>query len=247
MNAANLVLAVPSKGRLKDEAERLFATAGLTFLQTGHERGYRGELQGFDGVEVAFVSAAEIARLLQSGEAHLGITGEDLIRETIAETEKHVTLLAPLGFGHADVVVAVPDFWIDVATMADLEEAAVLYRRRHRSRMRVATKYMNLTRQFFAGHRFGRPDRAADAVTLYRIVESLGATEGAPGAGTAELIVDITSTGSTLKANGLKVLSDGVILRSQANLVASRTATWTASQKTVGDGLMNRLNLPARP
>lgn len=246
MSIANLVLAVPSKGRLKDETERLFASGGLTFSRIGHERGYRGEIRGLDGIEIAFVSASEIARLLQSGEAHLGITGEDLVREMIPETEKHVSLLAPLGFGHADVVVAVPDFWIDVTAMADLEEAAVLYRRRHRARMRVATKYMNLTRQFFAGHRFGRPDRAADAVTLYRIVESLGATEGAPGAGAAELIVDITSTGSTLKANGLKVLSDGVILRSQANLVASETAQWTAPQQATRDMLIERLNLRAK-
>ena len=127
-----------------------------------------------------------------------------------------------------------PDFWIDVTTMADLEEAAVHYRRRHGARMRVATKYTSLTRRFFAGERFGqgrRPgERAAEAVTMYRIVESHGATEGAPAAGTAELIVDITSTGSTLKANGLRILDDGVILKSEANLIASRAAPWSPAQ-----------------
>src|SRR6185436_1443864 len=128
-----------------------------------------------------------------------------------------VALLEPCGFGRADVVVAVPAAWIDVERMADLEEMAMSFRRVHGRRVRVATKYMNLTRHFFA-HK---------GVTGYRIVESLGATEGAPAAGLAELIVDITTTGATLRANGLKVLDDGVILKSQANLVSSNAAHWT--------------------
>lgn len=240
-----LVLAVPSKGRLMEETQRLFERGGLTFVKTGHERGYRGEVKELPGVEIAFVSAGEIARLLKNGEAHLGVTGEDLIRETIPEADDRVELLAKLGFGHADVVVAVPDFWIDVMTMADLEEAAVIYRRRHGRRMRVATKYMTLTRRFFSGHRFGKDDREADAVTLYRIVESLGATEGAPGASSAELIVDITSTGSTLKANGLKILADGVILRSEANLVASKAAAWTSGSLAARATILSRLGIRA--
>ncbi len=248
--SSNLVLAVPSKGRLMEATQRLFAQFGLSFGKAGHERGYRGELIGMPGVEIAFVSAGEIARAMKTGDAHLGITGEDLIRETISDTPQKVDFLGGLGFGRADVVVAVPEFWIDVATMADLEEAAILFRRRHGSRIRVATKYRNLTRRFFAGQRgregtadpAGRP--LADAVTLYRIVESHGATEGAPGAGSAELIVDITSTGSTLKANGLKVLTDGVILKSEANLVASRAADWTKPLLAVRSELLARLALP---
>ena len=125
--------------------------------------------------------------------------------------------LRPLGFGRADVVVAVPDCWLDVRRMADLEEMSLAYRRVHGHRVRVATKYMNLTRRFFS----------QKGVTGYRIVESLGATEGTPAAGLAELIVDITTTGATLKANGLRVLDDGLILNSQANLIASKAAPWT--------------------
>ena len=133
------------------------------------------------------------------------------MRESIPDADTKCELLAPLGFGHANVVVAVPQAWIDVKTMADLEDVAVAFRAKRGERMRVATKYVNLTRRFFAGNH----------VTDYRIVESLGATEGAPAAGGAELIVDITTTGSTLAANALKVLDDGVILRSEANFVAS--------------------------
>ena len=236
-----LILAVPSKGRLMEETAQLFARGGLKLARTGNERGYRGELQGLPGVEVAFVSASEIADLLRKGEIHLGVTGEDLVRDLIPEAETEVEFLQRLGFGHADVVVAVPDFWIDVSTMSDLEEAALLYRRRHGTRMRVATKYRTLTRMFFSGHRYGDEPRSVDTVSMYRIVESLGATEGAPAAGLAELIVDITSTGSTLKANSLRVLDDGVILKSEANLVMSRRATWTEATQALKDAVLGSL------
>ena len=236
-----LVLAVPSKGRLMDDTAALFAKGGLTLRRTGNERGYRGELAGLAGVEVAFVSASEIADLLRRGEVHLGVTGEDLIRDLIPDADEEVELLKPLGFGHADVVVAIPEFWIDVSTMSDLEEAALLYRRRHGTRMRVATKYRTLTRMFFAGHRYGREGQSVDAVTMYRIVESLGATEGAPGAGLAELIVDITSTGSTLRANGLRILDDGVILKSQANLVMSRRAAWSEKTEALREAVLESI------
>ena len=236
-----LVLAVPSKGRLMDETIALFSRGGLTLSRTSDARGYRGRIDELPGVEVQFVSASEIARALRTGEAHLGVTGEDLVRETIPRADEAVDLLMKLGFGHADVVVAVPEFWIDVTTIADLEEAAVHYRRQHGRRMRVATKYTNMTRRYFAGQRWGDPARVPDIVTLYRIVESLGATEGAPVAGVAELIVDITSTGSTLKANGLKVLDDGVMLRSQANLVASKGAAWSPEQRRLRDAIIARL------
>ena len=150
-----------------------------------------------------FVSSSEIAQFLKTGSAHLGITGEDLIRETIADADQRVDFLKPCGFGRADVVVAVPACWLDVRRLSDLEEMALAYRRTHGRQVRVATKYMNMTRRFFTRH----------GVTGYRIVESLGATEGAPAAGLAELIVDITTTGATLRANGLKVLDDGIILQ----------------------------------
>ena len=227
-----LVLAVPSKGRLMDQTATLFAGAGMTLRKVGSERGYRGEIVGLEGVEVTYVSASEIAALLAAGRAHIGITGEDLIREQIADAEERVTLLAPLGFGRADVVVAVPAAWIDVRRMADLESASIVFQRVHGRRLRVATKYMNLTRRFFA----------ARGVTGYRIVESLGATEGTPAAGAAELIVDITTTGTTLKANGLKVLEDGVILKSQAHLVASNAAPLSPAARSLQQALVTALS-----
>jgi ATP phosphoribosyltransferase len=230
--AAKLTIAVPSKGRLKDQAAELFERARLPLRKTGHERGYRGTLAGVDGAEVIYVSAAEIVHQLKSGRVHLGVTGEDLIRETLADVDGTVEFLVPLGFGRADVVVAVPDCWIDVERMADLEDVAAQFARQHGRRLRVATKYMTLTRRFFAAH----------GVTGYRIVESVGATEATPAAGTSELIVDITTTGTTLRANHLKVLADGLILKSQAHLFASREAKWSAASAKLRDAIVTRLS-----
>lgn len=207
-----LILAVPSKGRLMEQALKLFSDAGLNVVKTGHERGYRGRIRELDGVEVAFLSASEIAANLREGEVHLGITGEDLLREQMPDMDTRVRIVKRLGFGHADVVVAVPEAWLDVRNMADLDEVALAYHTRHGRRLRVATKYVNLTRKFFASH----------GLAGYRIVESLGATEGAPAAGSAEAIVDITSTGSTLRANYLKILDNGLILASEAVLAETR-------------------------
>jgi ATP phosphoribosyltransferase len=226
-----LILAVPSKGRLQENSAKFFARAGLTIAQGRGARDYRGALNELPGVEVAFLSAAEIVQQLAAGTVHLGVTGEDLIRETVPDAERKIELLAPLGFGNANVVVAVPQAWIDVRTMADLEDVAAAFHARRGSRMRVATKYINLTRAFFS----------ANGVTDYRIVESLGATEGAPASGGAELIVDITTTGATLRANALKILDDGVMLRSEANLVAAVGAEWSEAIKASARSILARI------
>ena len=205
-----LLLALPSKGRLMEDAEALFGQAGLSI---GRERrGYRGQVPTLPGLDIVFLSAGEIAQSLKDGAIDLGVTGEDLLRDAMPESETAVEIVLRLGFGGADVVIAVPQCWLDVATMVDLDEVSVAFHARHGRRLRIATKYLNLTRRWFA----------EKGVTGYRIVESPGATEGAPAAGTAEAIVDITTSGQTLRANQLKVLDDGVILRSQAVLAARR-------------------------
>jgi ATP phosphoribosyltransferase len=229
--SAPLIVGVPSKGRLQENANAFFTGAGLSVRQAGGGRSYAGTVPGVSGVEIAYLSAAEIARDLVAGRIHLGVTGEDLLRETLAEGAETVELLSPLGFGHANVVVAVPQSWIDVSTMADLDDVAAAFYASRRQRMRVATKYVNLTRSFFARH----------GVADYRIVESLGATEGAPGAGSAELIVDIATTGATLAANALKVLDDGVMLRSEANLAAALSADWTKPVRRVLSEVLGRI------
>ena len=234
--SAPLVLAVPAKGRLQENAEAFFARSGLQLVKPRGARDYRGAVAGLDGVEVAYLSASEITTQLAQGAVHMGVTGEDLIREQIADADARVVLIEGLGFGYANVVVAVPQAWIDVRTMADLDDVATAFRHHHDRRMRVATKYINLTRDFFARH----------GVIDYRIVESSGATEGAPAAGTAEMIVDITTTGTTLAANALKIVDDGVILRSQANLVAARTAPWTPEQRELARVILDRITAQQR-
>ena len=218
-----VTLALPSKGRLREQALEVLAQSGLPVDLPSDERRYRATLGTRDDVEVAFLSASEIAGELAQGNIDLGVTGEDLVRECHPDWDARMEVAARLGFGHADVVVAVPEAWLDVDTMADLDDVAADFRQRHGRRLRIATKYWRLTQQFFS---------QKHGIQVYRIVESLGATERAPAAGLADVVVDITSTGSTLRANHLKMLSDGVILRSQACLVASRRSR-SATEATV--------------
>jgi len=209
-------IAIPSKGRLKDKSEEWLLSSGFKLSQKGGGRGYTAELSGLPEANVMLLSAREIAEELIRGNLHIGVTGQDLVHDLSSDVTRDVHVIKPLGFGGADVIVAVPAAWLDVDTMADLEAAGALFRERHGRRMRVATKYLRLTRRFFADKSVGE----------YRLIESAGATEAAPAAGSAEVIVDITSTGATLKANGLKILSDGVILKSQAALIGSKQAVW---------------------
>ncbi|WP_274630006.1 ATP phosphoribosyltransferase [Arvimicrobium flavum] len=219
-----ITLALPSKGRLKDQATEVFANAGLVVVQAGDERSYRARVDGRDDIEIKLLSASEIATELGAGNLDLGVTGEDLIREKLADCDAKVAVSARLPFGFADVVVAVPDCWWDVETMADLDDVAADFRQRHGRRLRIATKYWRLTQQFFSH---------AHGIQVYRIVESLGATEGAPAAGSADIIVDITTSGSTLKSNHLKVLTDGVILKSQACMVTSLKGRGEDEQRAI--------------
>jgi ATP phosphoribosyltransferase len=215
-----LLIGLPSKGRLKEQAEAWLADCGLGLEVQGGERGYRASVAGAPGVEAPLLASSEVAAALDAGDIHLGVVGEDLMRERPGPLEERVMLLRPLGFGRADLVVAAPQSWIDVESMADVDEVAMAYLARTGRRLRVATKYGVQTRAFFARH----------GIADYRIVESGGATEGAPAAGAAELIVDITTTGSTLRANSLRPLADGLILKSQAQLAASLAAPWTREQ-----------------
>lgn len=223
-----LIIAVPSKGRLEEDTRKAFAAAGLQMDRPGGARSYQGDIAALPGVIVRFLPAGEIARELIRGEVHIGVTGADLIHEASEQGPDSVIFAKPLGFGGADVVIAVPDAWIDVASMRDLADVASDFRAGHGRWLRVATKYLNLTRRYFA--KFG--------IAEYRIVESLGATEAAPAAGAADLIVDITSTGSTLAANGLRIIEDGLILKSEANLIVSRGADWSGDAAALRDRML---------
>ncbi|MEX6505122.1 ATP phosphoribosyltransferase [Jiella sp. M17.18] len=228
-----VTLAIPSKGRLKEKAVERLGAAGIAVESAENARSYRTSVTGAPGLEVLLLSASEIARELRDGAIDFGITGEDLIREEVPQPDKAVSVVARLGFGHADVVVAVPEAWVDVETMDDLGDVAGSFRARHGRRLRIATKYWRLTQGFFS---------RTHGIQSYRIVESLGATEGAPAAGSADIIVDITSTGSTLTANHLKVLSDGVILKSQACLVRSQTRARDEADAALADELAARFD-----
>ena len=229
-----LKIGVPSKGRLIEKTFDWFGARGVTMRQTGAEREYSGAVDGIDGVELVMLSAGEIPRELSAGRIHLGVTGSDLVRDKLADWAQQVVELAPLGFGHADLIVAVPACWIDVDTIDDLDAAAAGFRAAHGFRLRIATKYHRLVREFLT----------AQGVADYQLVDSQGATEGTVKNLTAEAVADITSSGETLRANHLKILSDGLIHQSQATLFAARNADWSQA-RAVLDRLTTKLGLPA--
>ena len=213
-----LKLGVPSKGRLMEDTFAWFGARGVDLVRDGGDREYAGAVRGIDGVDLVLLSAGEIPRELAAGRIHLGVTGSDLVREKLPGWQGRVDEVAAMGFGYADLVIAVPVGWADVETLDDLDAAAAAFRAVHGFRLRIATKYHRLVREFL---------RAA-GVAEYQLVDSQGATEGTVRNETAEAIADITSSGDTLRANHLKILSDGLIHRSQATLFSSRAADWDA-------------------
>ena len=230
---SSLKLGLPSKGRLQDQTIDWFAKQNITIERTGLDREYAGRVD-FDGVELVLLSAAEIPNELSAGRIHLGVTGQDLVHEKIPVWQHKIVEIAPMGFGFADLVLAVPAVWVDVDTIDDLDAVAAAFRAKHGFRLRIATKYHNLVREFL------RKQGVAD----YQLVDSQGATEGTVKNLTAEAIADITSTGATLVDNHLKMLEDGLILKSQATLFASDTAPWSAETTTTYKQLLTKLGLP---
>ncbi len=227
-----LKLGVPSKGRLMQKTFDWFANRGVTLRKSGHDREYAGAVDGIDGVELVLLSAGEIPRELEAGRIQLGVTGSDLIREKLSNWDQRVVEVERMGFGGADLIIAVPDAWVDVETLDDLDAVAAAFRANHGFRLRIATKYHRLVRDFL------RDNGVAD----YQLVDSQGATEGTIRNETAEAVADITSTGETLRANGLKILDDGMIHASQATLFRGRRATWTQDQRDTFKALVSKLN-----
>lgn len=222
-----LVLCLPSKGSLSDGVLRLFEQCLIPVKRTRGARSYEAHIPGFDDVHVLLARATDIPSMLDAEQVHVGITGLDLVQEHMGEGASSIHIvMADIGFGRADLVVGVPRTWLDVTTVDDLVEVADDVRHQHGRPIRVATKFPHLTRDFFRRH----------GLTDYRIVESLGAIEAAPRGGQADVIVDLSSTGATLEANGLKQIGDGTVLRSQACLVgAGRGSMWTpAHLETLG-------------
>ena len=226
-----LKLGVPSKGRLMEKTFDWFAKHDITLSRTGSDREYAGKVEGIDDVSLVLLSAGEIPRELATGRIHLGVTGTDLIHDKLPLWKDQVVSVAKLGFGHADLIIAVPNAWVDVDTLDDLDATAAAFREIHGMRLRVATKYHRLVREFL------RDAGVAD----YALVDSQGATEGTVANETAEAIADITSTGDTLRANHLKILSDGLVLASQATLWRSRTADLDAKERNALNALLGRI------
>ena len=231
-NETKLKIAFPSKGRLRKDLEKLLRFKKIEFVEECNERNYIAKLANQNDILIYFMGAKEIVTQLDEGNIHMGITGDDLVQEKIGDFEAKVTAELTLDFGKADLVVAVPKIWLDVTTMADLDEISHVKRMNTSKRLKVATKYINLTNQFFS----------KCGVTDYRTVGSSGSTESAPFNGIADIIVDITSTGETLKANNLRILDDGLILKSSANIFKSKTIEWTKDLDLVSNQFLKSIS-----
>ena len=207
-----ITIGLPSKGRLKEGSINFLARNNLKVSSNGGERNYFAEVKDFPNIKIIYLHAKEIIQRIGDGTLDLGISGLDLLNESTTNLKQKIEVKKKLDFGSANVVVAIPNDWIDVQTVADLEEVSFDFRDKKNTRLRVATKYPNLTNNFLV----------SKGVTQYKLVPSLGATETYPFIGSSEIITDITSTGKTLKDNNLRVLKDGCILNSQACLLISK-------------------------
>jgi ATP phosphoribosyltransferase len=210
-----ITIGLPSKGRLKDKAVAFFDDKGLKVLQSEKERNYFATIENKPNIKIIYLHAKEIIQRLGDGTLDIGISGLDLLAESEKNLQNKINIKQKLDFGSANLVVAVPDDWIDVQTIADLEEVAFDIRSKRNTRLRVATKYPNLTNNFLI----------SKGVTQYKLISSLGATETYPFVGSSEIITDITSTGKTLNDNNLRVLKDGLILESKACLLISKKSS----------------------
>ena len=215
-----ITIGLPSKGRLKEKSISFFEKNNLKPIAIGGERNYFAQIENLPNSKIIYLHAKEIIQRLGDGTIDVGISGLDLLKESPINLQKKIEVTKKLDFGNANLVVAVPNDWIDVQTVADLEEISFYFRDKKNLRLRVATKYPNLTNKFFT----------ARGVTQYKIILSLGATEAYPFTGSSEIITDITSTGNTLKANNLRVLKDGTILESQACVLISKKSKKKAAR-----------------
>ena len=205
-------IGLPSKGRLKHDTINIFKKKKLKIYSERGERDLFGHIKKLPNVKIIYLHARECIEQLSLGNIDVGFSGYDLLKESEINIQNKILINKKYNFGNANLVLAIPDLWIDVQTLLDLDEVADEFKKKKKRLLRVATKYSNLTRQFLY----------SKGVTQFQLVQSLGSTEVAPFTGTAEIISDITSTGATLKANNLRILKDGEILKSQACLMLSK-------------------------
>ena len=205
-------IGLPSKGRLKHNTIDIFKNKKLNIYSERGERDLFGYIKKIPNIKIIYLHARECIEQLSLGNIDIGFSGYDLFKESEVNVQNKILINKKYNFGNANLVLAIPDLWIDVQTLLDLDEVADEFKKKKKRLLRVATKYPNLTRQFLY----------SKGVTQFQLVQSLGSTEVAPFTGTAEIISDITSTGATLKANNLRILKDGEILKSQACLMISK-------------------------
>ena len=207
-------IGIPSKGRLRKDVLNIFKKNKLKLISSRGDRDLIGSIKGEQNIEIIYLHAREIIEQLAGKSLDLGFSGLDLLKESEINIQNNIKVFKKYPYGQATLVVAIPTDFIDIFSMADLEEVAFEFKDKKKKRLRVATKYPNLTREFFY----------SKGVTQFSIVKSIGSTEIAPYTGSSEVITDIISTGSTLAANNLRIINDGYILKSELCMMVAKSS-----------------------
>ena len=216
-------IGIPSKGRLRKNVLKVFKKNKYNLICERGARDYFAKLKNKANIKIIYLHAREIIERLGDKSLDIGFSGYDLLKEASINVQSKISVFKKYNFGNAKLVVAIPNKWIDVQTIADLEEVAFEFKDNKKQRLRVATKYPNLTRDFLF----------SKGVTQFKLINSLGATETYPFTGSSEIITDITSTGETLRANNLRVLKDGIILNSCACVLTSKKSLKDSSKRKI--------------
>jgi ATP phosphoribosyltransferase len=206
-------LALPSKGRLEDDSLALLAACGLAVYKP-NPRQYQASIPAVPALSVLFQRPGDIVVGVRQGSLDFGIAGTDMIEEKRGADGDVIILHDSLGFGSCSLALAVPEEWEGVRSVKDLARKAAAIQKQEDKPIRVVTKFPVLTERFLRGA----------GINAFRLIDSEGTLEIAPAIGYADLICDLVSTGTTLRDNHLRLLEDGVLLRSQASLIANRAA-----------------------
>ena len=205
-------IALPAKGRLRKNSLEIFKKKKLKIYSERGDRDLFGYVKNHPEIKIIYLHAREAIESLSQGNIDIAISGYDLFKESEANIQRNIIINKRLNFGKADLVLAISDLWIDVQTLLDLDEVAYEFKKKKGRLIRISTKYPALTQTFLY----------SKGISQFQILRSLGSTEAAVQAGTAEVISDITSSGATLKANNLRILKDGLILKTEACLMSSK-------------------------
>ncbi|MEC8890467.1 MAG: ATP phosphoribosyltransferase [Chloroflexota bacterium] len=214
-----LKIAIPSDGALYEPTLLFLDACGLRVNQENRRR-YTASIPFLEGISVIFQRSADITDKIEEGSADLGILGHDRYLELRKEDGLSKVVMNNLGFGACSLALGIPDSWIDVSSIADLADLATEFHNKGES-LRIATKSPRLVEGFLL----------SNGISHFSLVQSSGTLEVAPAMGFADIIADITSSGTTMRENHLKTIQGGTVIESEACLIGNKSSITEDSQK----------------